>query len=428
MEADTNETQMTFSQETKLLETVPEYEKMDTAENLDQRASNENNESSRVVTEDSTIVSETSSKRKKKSGAMKRKRKRLNMELEKSKADHDKLSSDGPEIPITIENSSVSVTKEPRDTTSGSIMGQEQCKSKSFANGTLDTSITDKVMKAAMSTPNSNTKTLGPNMTGQSTPIVGTDASMQSNSRDNAQKPNEGTESNDTGNYVLMMNRPGNNRPVRNARPRVAQSDRKEPEKKLSGDLRLAIVYTGDLEKVMTEETFAGLQKRLLEELDAFLINRREVQVLPRIVWTGQVKGVLRIDCVDQPTVKWVRDLLLKESFNPEGELGVVLAECLFAKKAREPKPLLRRVTTWVQGNEEIDFVALMRRIQLLNPTLKAMEWKKFGVYEKEGGRIVSFGIPEEHVKDLEAVECTAFSGLRMMTFRIKKRSDPQDE
>lgn len=130
---------------------------------------------------------------------------------------------------------------------------------------------------------------------------------------------------------------------------------------------------------------------------------------------------------MDQDIVKWVRHLLLKPSFNPNGSYAVVLAQCLFAKKEREPKPILRRVTCWVPGTDEIDFDTLMRRIQFLNPTLKATEWKKFAIYEKEGGHLVCFGMPEEHVKDLQAVECTAFSGLRMLSFRIKRKADPQN-
>src|SRR6202012_1977514 len=115
----------------------------------------------------------------------------------------------------------------------------------------------------------------------------------------------------------------------------------------------------------------------------------------PRIVWSGTVRGALRIDCIDQLTVKWVGNLLLTPSFNPTGEYAVVLAQCLFAKKTREPKPKLRRATVWVPG-KTVDFDVLMRRIQYLNPTLKSTEWKKFGIDEKEGGNLISFGLPEE--------------------------------
>lgn len=77
-------------------------------------------------------------------------------------------------------------------------------------------------------------------------------------------------------------------------------------------------------------------------------------------------------------------------------------------------------MTTWVLGKPE-DFVTLVKRIEKLNPPLKSTAWVKFNAEEKEGGQLTAFGMPQEQAKDMEALECSAFSGIRLLTFRIKK-------
>lgn len=326
------------------------------------------------------------------------------------------------------------------DTSNGDIQcTKELCKEKSEATGTpVESGTGDTTEKKK--TKKINSKKTGPNSKSHSTPKEETVTPIGINFGDSPREPNTGTVEADTKihhsvptqrSYRTVVKRFRPNQPVGQPRVSVELKEQKESgndSNKLPEDLRLAIVYTDDHTKVMEEDTSVAIQGQLLKELDEFLVGMKSSQKPPRLVWTGNVRGVLRIDCIDQATVKWVRDLLLKQSFNPDGKYAVVLAQCLYAKKTREPRQVLRRVTCWVPGNEEIDFAVLMRRIQLLNPTLKATEWTKFGIYEKEGGRIVSFGIPEEHVKDLEAVECTAFGGLKMLSFRIKKKLDHQNE
>lgn len=52
-----------------------------------------------------------------------------------------------------------------------------------------------------------------------------------------------------------------------------------------------------------------------------------------------------------------------------------------------------------------------------LNLTLKTSEWVKFKSGEKEGGRFITFGMPEENLAPMEALECTAFSGTKILHF-----------
>lgn len=249
---------------------------------------------------------------------------------------------------------------------------------------------------------------------------------METNFGTSSQKPNEGTVTNDTKKaHTGKAKGLRDNDQGPKSQKGPEKQENKDSELRLPEDHRLAIVYSDDPMKVMTDDLYKALRSTFLTELDAHLSEMPAGQKPPRICWSGNVRGVLRIDCIDQTAVKWVRELMLKPTFNPDGIYAVVQAQSLFAK-AKIPKPILRRVTVWIPGENEgtVDFDALMRRIRLLNPTLKTAEWTKFGIYGKDGGSVIAFGIPEEHVKDLEDVECTAFGGLQMLSFRIKRRTE----
>ena len=82
----------------------------------------------------------------------------------------------------------------------------------------------------------------------------------------------------------------------------------------------------------------------------------------------------------------------------------------------------LLKVTVWVPGKPE-DFEVLSKRIGRLNPTLQTSKWVKYRCEEKDGGQLIYFGMPEAHLIPMEALECTAFCGTKLLHFRVKKES-----
>lgn len=138
----------------------------------------------------------------------------------------------------------------------------------------------------------------------------------------------------------------------------------------------------------------------------------------PILVWSGSVGSVYRVDCLDKRAADWLETTVQNPDFYPGLSLCVVQAKSLKPKK-----PKLLKVTVWVPGKQE-DFEMLTKRIGRLNPTLQTSGWIKFKSEEKENGQLISFGMPEDHLQSMEAIECTAFSGTKMLHFRVKKGNE----
>lgn len=207
--------------------------------------------------------------------------------------------------------------------------------------------------------------------------------------------------------------------------PRFGNAEQKPREKevafertvKIDESLRLAIVDANDQTGGLNAAVLDKMEEYLLKALDAHLAKIDETERPPILPWTGTVGSAYRVNCLDKMAADWLYEIVPKPSFCPGQKLCVVTALSL---KVRKPK--LLKVTVWVPGKAE-NFEVLTKRIGRLNPSLPTVGWKKFRTDVKEGGQLVTFGMPEEHLAPLEALECTAFSGTKMLFFRVKKNN-----
>lgn len=192
----------------------------------------------------------------------------------------------------------------------------------------------------------------------------------------------------------------------------------KDPESgRIDEDLRLAIVHVDDQRGGLSEAVQRDMEDHILKALDAHLDKMQASEKPPILIWSGPVDKAYRVDCLDNRAADWLRTTVSTPGFYPGQKLCVVTAKCL-----KPPKMKLLKVTVWVPGKPE-DFAVLTKRIERLNPTLQTSEWVKFKCEEKENGQLISFGMPEAQLIPMEALECTAFCGTKMLHFRVKKES-----
>lgn len=193
--------------------------------------------------------------------------------------------------------------------------------------------------------------------------------------------------------------------------------DKKPNSEKIEESLRLAIVDVNEQSGGLSELVQRSMEGKILAALDAYLDKMKVSEKPPIFVWSGPIGKAYRIDCLDKRAADWLTSTVQAPNFFPGQKLCVVRAESLKQKKTK-----LLKVTVWVPGEPE-SFEVLTKRIGRLNPTLQTSEWVKFNCEEKENGQLVSFGMPEAHLTPLEALECTAFCGTKLLHFRVKKES-----
>lgn len=207
------------------------------------------------------------------------------------------------------------------------------------------------------------------------------------------------------------------------ARPKVTKAftpmARSRKEKKPETDrleecLRLAIVDVDNQMGGLSEAVQGSMEEHILRALDAHLDKMQPSEKPPILIWSGPVDKAYRVDCIDKLAADWLTATVSTAEFFPGQRLCVVKAEDLKQKKAK-----LLKVTVWVPGKPE-DFEVLSKRIGRLNPTLQTSEWIKFRCEEKDNGQLISFGMPEAHLIPMEALECTAFCGTKLLHFRVK--------
>lgn len=198
------------------------------------------------------------------------------------------------------------------------------------------------------------------------------------------------------------------------SKPKATKAKRPESDR-IDEKLRLSIVGASDHTAGLSEEILKGMEGRVLEALDAYLDKMPASERPPILVWSGIIGSAYRVDCLDQRAAEWLETTVKRQDFYPGQKLTVVQTQSLKRKK-----PRLLKVTVWVPGQQE-KFEVLTKRIKLLNPTLLTSGWVKFKSEEKDNGQLITFGMPENHLQSMEALECTAFCGTKMIHFRVKK-------
>lgn len=252
---------------------------------------------------------------------------------------------------------------------------------------------------------------------GRHEPLEGTEVSNTGNSnRDGPPNPIKATDKTNTGTFV---------EPSRMTEKRSDKEKQKKPTKKpedryqalvKEDELRLVIVQRDKPQDELPKEVQENLEIKILSELDKVLDTTEGAGRPPIMVGSGFVRGALRVECLDKFTADWLKTTVAEPDFYPGHTLTAVTVSSL------RKKPELVKVTTWVPGTP-VDFADLTKRIGILNPSLKTEFWVQFKTELKQNGQLVTFGIPKERLNELEALECTAFCGMKTLEFRIKRDS-----
>lgn len=178
--------------------------------------------------------------------------------------------------------------------------------------------------------------------------------------------------------------------------------------------ISLAVIQRRHPDVTLDQAQSDLIQEKLLEAVDKTPSGSTNP---PQFDGTWFSAGVLRINCTNEHTKKWLSATVASLGNIWEGaDLTVVESKDL---------PKRPKVIVWIPGNPELE--AVKTRMGVQNPGLQVGDWHLLSKKKEKEGVLLAFSVNEVDHQYLEAHQMKAHYGLQMVTFRkinLNKQSE----